>query len=335
MNHTLLYCLLFLFLSDYSFGQQNLILNGDFEEYWDCPDGLTQLEKCKYVYNPCYHPWVPPNPPIWSSTSDYFNSCASISSQVNVPNSFLGYQHAYSGNGFVGMENCDEFGNYKEYIQLSFSESLLPFSVYKFSIYLNLADVGGNTSKHLGFAFTDQLIYYDNYVSEFLTPDVTIDTLSLTDISEWKRITFEYIAHGGEKFVILGNFHSNSAADNVFNNTDSLPNIGGAAYFYVDSASLVYSHELPPIQVPNVFTPNGDGDNDYLTLIEGEDQIDEFTIINRWGNEVYYSKNSLISWDGKSDNQDVSDGVYFYIIKPKIYNEQRKKQYQGMIHLIR
>jgi len=43
LNHTLLYCLFFLFLSDYSFGQQNLILNGDFEEYWECPDDLTQI----------------------------------------------------------------------------------------------------------------------------------------------------------------------------------------------------------------------------------------------------------------------------------------------------
>lgn len=326
---------MFLFLSDYSFGQQNLILNGDFEEYWDCPDNVTELEKCKYVYNPCYHPWTPPNPPVWSTTSDYFNSCATIASQVNVPNSIFGFQNAFSGNGYIGFINCQIFGNYKEYIQLSFSESLLPFSVYQFSIYINLADAGGNTSKHLGFAFTDELVYYNNYVSEFLTPDISLDTLQLTDTSEWKKINFEYAARGGEKYIILGNFHRNSYVDCIFNNTSSDSIACCQSYFYIDSASLIYLHEVPPIQVPNVFTPNGDGENDYLTLIEGEDQIDEFTIINRWGNEVYYSKNSLISWDGKSDNQDVSDGVYFYIIKPKIYNEQRKKQYQGMVHLIR
>ncbi len=335
LNHTLLYCLLFLFTSDYSFGQQNLILNGDFEEYWECPDDLTQIEKCKNVYNPCYHSWSPPNPPVWSSTSDYFNTCASIVSQVNVPSSVFGYQNAYSGNGYLGLSNCEESGNYKEYVQLSFTDSLLPFSIYQFSLYLNLADVGGNTSKHLGFAFTDQLVYYNNYVSEFLTPDVSIDTLQLTDTTEWKKINFEYAARGGEKYVIIGNFHSNSAVDNVFNNLDSLPNIGGFAYFYIDSASLVYLRDVPPIQVPNVFTPNGDGDNDYLTLIEGEDQIDEFTVLNRWGNQVYYSKNNLICWDGKTQNKEVSEGVYFYMIKPKVFNEKRKEQYSGMIHLIR
>lgn len=335
MNHTFTYCFLFLLFSFRSFGQQNLILNGDFEEYWECPDALTQLEKCKYVYNPCYHSWTPPSPPVWSSTSDYFNSCATNSSQVNVPNALFGYQNAYNGNGYIGMSNCDEFGNYKEYVQLSFSESLLPFSIYQFSIYINLADAGGNTSKHLGFAFTDELVYYNNYVSEFFIPDVSIDTLQLTDTTEWKKIIFEYAAHGGEKYVILGNFHSNSVEDCVFNNIGTLPNVCCTAYFYMDSASLVYLREVSPIQVPNGFTPNGDGENDYLTLIEGEDQIAEFTILNRWGNQVYFSNNGMVKWDGKSDNKEVTEGVYFYMIKPKVYSEKRKEQYQGMIHLIR
>lgn len=87
---------MFFFLLAYncSFGPQNLILNGDFEEYWEFPDDETQIERCKHVYNPLYYP-----APSWSSTSDYFNECSN--SIVNVPNFAFSFQQARSGSGFV------------------------------------------------------------------------------------------------------------------------------------------------------------------------------------------------------------------------------------------
>ena len=92
--------------------------------------------------------------------------------------------------------------------------------------------------------------------------------------------------------------------------------------------------------VPNAFTPNNDGENDFLR-VRGED-IQElyFAIYNRWGEVVYESTDiNMISeeskgWDGKHKGNDLSPGVFVYYLKAvcKGQNEFLKK---GNITLIR
>ena len=77
----------------------------------------------------------------------------------------------------------------------------------------------------------------------------------------------------------------------------------------------------PIYEIPNVFTPNGDGFNDLLIPLgyangnpkANVDRID-LTIFNRWGKIMFTTDNPLIEWDGKNqnNNQDCVDGVYFY-----------------------
>ncbi len=69
-------------------------------------------------------------------------------------------------------------------------------------------------------------------------------------------------------------------------------------------------------QLPNVFTPNGDGQNDYFRPAPYKfvDHID-LKIYNRWGNLVYKTQNPDIMWDGRDMNshKKVSPGVYYYV----------------------
>lgn len=67
------------------------------------------------------------------------------------------------------------------------------------------------------------------------------------------------------------------------------------------------------ILVPNVFTPNGDGVNDYFYILN-MDQYPNSTVIvfNRWGKKVYESTNYQNNWNGDG----ASDGTYYYIVKP-------------------
>lgn len=67
--------------------------------------------------------------------------------------------------------------------------------------------------------------------------------------------------------------------------------------------------------IPNVFTPNGDGINDKFKiqkLIEAT-CVEDFmiSIYNRWGEKVYTSDNFLFEWSGEG----LSAGVYFYVIQ--------------------
>jgi gliding motility-associated-like protein len=89
------------------------------------------------------------------------------------------------------------------------------------------------------------------------------------------------------------------------------------------------------VEVPNVFTPNSDGINDYFKLIsfEGIQQL-ECVIVNRWGNLVREFNTPDFKWDGKDKNGNtISDGTYFYVIKAKtITGEDVDKS--GFVQLI-
>lgn len=85
------------------------------------------------------------------------------------------------------------------------------------------------------------------------------------------------------------------------------------------------------IKIPNVFTPNADGKNDYFTLVNLEKYDEnEVTIVNRWGSTVYQSNGYLNDWTA----QGLSDGTYFYVVKVKNANSEWL-DYKGYITVIR
>ena len=77
--------------------------------------------------------------------------------------------------------------------------------------------------------------------------------------------------------------------------------------------------EIPSkLEVPNVFTPNGDGSNDVFFLKTANLSDITASIFDRWGNKVYEttSQSGNIAWDGKNpQGKECPSGVYFYTIK--------------------
>ncbi|WP_158276133.1 T9SS type B sorting domain-containing protein [Brumimicrobium oceani] len=73
--------------------------------------------------------------------------------------------------------------------------------------------------------------------------------------------------------------------------------------------------------LPNVFTPNNDGINDFFNVKVNLPVTYDLVILNRWGNVAFDWKGKLEKgqnnlWNGESKNGDkVSDGVYFYRIE--------------------
>jgi gliding motility-associated-like protein len=92
------------------------------------------------------------------------------------------------------------------------------------------------------------------------------------------------------------------------------------------------------IEVPNIFTPNGDGINDFFQV--KAQTLREFNgyIVNRWGNVVFEWTNwqdEEAGWDGKMPGgTKASAGVYFYIIKATGMDDEPYDLY-GVLHLIR
>jgi len=73
----------------------------------------------------------------------------------------------------------------------------------------------------------------------------------------------------------------------------------------------------PQYTLPNIFTPNGDGRNDYFVPFPGYTSVSEVNmkVFDRWGKMVFETQDPSIQWDAKdkTTNQPCSDGTYFYI----------------------
>jgi len=68
-----------------------------------------------------------------------------------------------------------------------------------------------------------------------------------------------------------------------------------------------------PMEIPNVFTPNGDGYNDRFEVRIPEGAAAELIVFNRWG-EVVFEGDHTNPWDGTIHHQPIPEGTYFYSI---------------------
>jgi gliding motility-associated-like protein len=66
--------------------------------------------------------------------------------------------------------------------------------------------------------------------------------------------------------------------------------------------------------IPNTFTPNGDGKNDYFSGIGINIIKYELTIFNRWGDMIFESASMSNPWDGKVNGNHVQEGTYIFKI---------------------
>lgn len=85
------------------------------------------------------------------------------------------------------------------------------------------------------------------------------------------------------------------------------------------------------ILLPNIFTPNGDGKNDLLSIKIGE--VTEFSVVilNQANKVIYTSSNPNFSWDGIATNGELSPaGSYVYYISAKDLNGKLLTKYSSL-----
>ena len=89
------------------------------------------------------------------------------------------------------------------------------------------------------------------------------------------------------------------------------------------------------IELPNAFTPNGDGLNDYFSIgLTKNIATLEIAIYNRWGEEVFTSNEIDFKWDGKLKNTECQSGVYVWVIKYTALN-RLSTHINGKVTLLR
>lgn len=87
------------------------------------------------------------------------------------------------------------------------------------------------------------------------------------------------------------------------------------------------------VGIPNVFSPNGDNNNDILFVLGSIDKLD-FQIFNRWGQEVFKTNDRSKGWDGTFLGQPCNPGVFAYRVSGIMPDGQRIEK-KGNITLVR
>ncbi len=116
--------------------------------------------------------------------------------------------------------------------------------------------------------------------------------------------------------------YSTSDVSNI--SFDHIPSEGSSACYFVtafdingnesEPSNLACIDNCPQYELPNTFTPNGDGANDEFLPRRNRfiDQV-EFELFNEWGVKVFETTDPELNWDGTDlKGRDVQEGVYYY-----------------------
>lgn len=118
---------------------------------------------------------------------------------------------------------------------------------------------------------------------------------------------------GAAAFQIVSVFSSNCTGDTQYVNVTVLPDVGTTADPFI----------------PEIYTPNGDGQNDeWLVVMPDGVQKGEYTIFNRVGGKVYEG-DTMTPWDGTG----CPDGAYFYVLRYTQNGAEKVKK--GAITILR
>ena len=205
---------------------QNLVPNGDFEQYSGCPTNTNQLDSALFWINPSN-----------VGTPDYFNQCALPISGMGIPYNFIGFQQAHSGTAYSGIALRTLFGyNYREFIEAPLISTLLANTCYYFEMYVNSSNNSTLSTDDIGIYFSDTVIIgINNQYPLPFTPQINNQTGSVFDTLNWTLVSGNYTAVGGENYVIIGNFKDDLITDTIIsNNNAAYP----GAYVYIEDVSL-------------------------------------------------------------------------------------------------
>ena len=91
------------------------------------------------------------------------------------------------------------------------------------------------------------------------------------------------------------------------------------------------------IYVPNAFTPNNDGINDYFEVFGNKKAIQyiDIAIFDRWGEVVFRSNDLDFKWDGSYKGTMLEPGTFVYTMSVVFIDDHANSGYKGSLLLLR
>lgn len=214
---------------------QNLIQNGSFEQYTDCPVFSGQLERATHWHNPS------------SASPDLFHACNdSINGDAGVPKHPGGFQTAHSGQGYaalvlsIGSKSNSQDDNYREYLGTKLLNPLEKGKRYCVSLYVAMNIRTKYSIDQMSVNFSGDSIYQHHFEALFKIYPQLNNTPGnyLDDTTGWTKLQWIYTADDNHQWVTIGNFKraDSTPIKSVRNIPDEQAQI---PYYYIDDVSVI------------------------------------------------------------------------------------------------
>lgn len=186
------------------------------------------------------------------------------------------------------------------------------------------------------------------YSVEILEPDSLImfvrldtarivpgDTVRLEIFSNSSNLTYEWFPDTSIVQIGENLFYASPQRSVLYEltGTDGQCSVRDFVFIEVDRERKIY--------IPNAFSPNGDGVNDFFYILAGEgvEEIEELQIFQRFGDMVYQKQNfdpndPSAAWDGMHRGKMLNPAVFVYkaIIR---FKDGRSEEFTGDVTLVR
>ncbi len=285
------------------FSQHNLVPNYSFEELKKCPDNEEKVNKVLYNW--------------YNSTLAMpviFNSCANISNSFfGVPKNGGGYQFAFEGNGYASFV-IEKNSNGREYYSVKLIDSLTKGSLYDIKFYISCIDEGVYAADEIGLYVSKDSIYentpyYINYTPQIKSPKGE----PISDTANWVEVSGKYTAKGGEQFITIGQFKSDSQT--IWETIN--PNGGSFCFYYLDNVSVVlYRDSIPPPPNPtyNLY-PNPTKEKVSISFDDILPEKVDLELYDMLGRKVLIELPQSNSQMFEANVEALAAGVYVYKLK--------------------
>jgi hypothetical protein len=353
--------IVFFVVSKGLFAQTNLVLNPSFEEFVTCPNFYEwKIDSAKHCYSPTSRQMG-----AYKVSASYFNdACRTVDWRCNCFSHKWDYQVPKTGNAYAGIytywdadyinwpdrnsleyrwENPfwspDADSTYRQYIGMQLSEPLKKDHLYKVSLYVSTsygADVP-LAVHNIGVYFSANKVenapktggmgrlYYKPQIEN------TMAQVPLTDSSAWQLIGGEFVAQGGEQYLVIGNFRSTFETEFTERShrwTDQGPGTDNndACFTFVDDVSVELIGDVTGVAEQNnktkgiTIAPNPNNGN---FIIRSENNLSYLKIVDLSGRLVYEQKTN--SQQVELNNLNLSKGVYILHTKDSEQKEQISK----------
>lgn len=284
---------------------------------------------------------------VWSDTllGSYFGVA---NHYATAPKNLFGFQYprtgdAYAHIGYVRWPENNSVLDVRETIFIPLKEKLKKGQGYCVEYYWSRGESSGLALSGPQIMFTDKIIPYGHIVTpgmspenDFFEPQIVPGEI-FSDTSDWNLFSAEYIATGEETHIHIGWFIPFEQMQHQWLDNDpwlpSFPNFPAgfndiAADIFIDDISVIECDDVakPEVEImlPNVFSPDGNGLNDYFFINAELPEGTILSVFNRWGEQVFHSDSYKNDWNGNTKSgQPLTEGTYFVIMKlpsGKVFN---------------